>query len=83
MFENDGYLMEKIFPENNQRVINQKGQEITVIIGNPPYSAGQTSENDGNKNLKYEKLDDKIRNTYLKNVKKRTPVKIFLRKNTH
>lgn len=64
MRENDGYLMEKIFPENNQRVINQKRQEITVIIGNPPYSAGQTSENDGNKNLKYENLDDKIRNTY-------------------
>ena len=38
MFENDGYLLEKIFPENNQRVINQKRQDITVIIGNPPYS---------------------------------------------
>ncbi|WP_324282637.1 type ISP restriction/modification enzyme [Cyanobacterium aponinum UTEX 3221] len=66
MYENDGYLLEKIFPENNQRVINQKSREITVIIGNPPYSAGQTSENDNNKNLKYEKLDDKIRDTYAK-----------------
>jgi predicted helicase len=66
MFENAGYLLESIFPENNQRVINQKQRDITVIIGNPPYSAGQTSENDGNKNLKYDKLDEKIRNTYAK-----------------
>lgn len=66
MFENDGTLLEKIFPENNQRVINQKSRDITVIIGNPPYSAGQKSENDGNKNLKYDNLDDKIRNSYAK-----------------
>jgi predicted helicase len=66
MFENEGYLLESIFPENNQRVINQKQRNITVIIGNPPYSAGQASENDGNKNLKYEILDEKIRNSYAK-----------------
>jgi predicted helicase len=66
MFENAGYLLESIFPENNQRVINQKQRNITVIIGNPPYSAGQTSENDGNKNLKYENLDQKIANSYAK-----------------
>ncbi|GCL39038.1 hypothetical protein SR1949_41590 [Sphaerospermopsis reniformis] len=66
MFENDGYLLEKIFPENNQRVINQKQNDITVIIGNPPYSAGQSSANDANQNLKYEHLDDKIENTYVK-----------------
>ncbi|MFM6264962.1 MAG: type ISP restriction/modification enzyme, partial [Dolichospermum sp.] len=66
MSENDGYLLEKIFPENNQRVINQKQNDITVIIGNPPYSAGQTSENDGNKNLKYDQLDSRIADTYAK-----------------
>lgn len=66
MFENDGYLLEKIFPENNQRVINQKRQDITVIIGNPPYSAKQKSENDSNKNMSYEKLDKKIENSYTK-----------------
>ncbi len=66
MFENAGYLLESIFPENNQRVINQKQRDITVIIGNPPYSAGQTSENDGNKNLKYENLDERIADTYAK-----------------
>ncbi|MFM6025905.1 MAG: helicase-related protein, partial [Dolichospermum sp.] len=66
MSENESYLLEKIFPENNQRVINQKQNDITVIIGNPPYSVGQTSENDGNKNLKYDQLDERIRNTYAK-----------------
>ncbi|MFM6527834.1 MAG: type ISP restriction/modification enzyme, partial [Dolichospermum sp.] len=66
MFENEGFLLEKIFPENNQRVINQKQNDITVIIGNPPYSAGQKSENDGNKNLKYDQLDSRIADTYAK-----------------
>ncbi len=64
MFEDVGTLREQMFPENNQRVVQQKQREIRVIIGNPPYSAGQTSENDNNKNLKYESLDDRIRSTY-------------------
>ncbi|MFN7658954.1 MAG: N-6 DNA methylase, partial [Dolichospermum sp.] len=66
MFENAGYLLESIFPENNQRVINQKQRDITVIIGNPPYSAKQESTNDNNQNLKYENLDQEIENTYAK-----------------
>ncbi|WP_363267351.1 type ISP restriction/modification enzyme [Okeania sp. SIO2B3] len=70
MFENEGFelkeIIENIFPENNQRVIKQKKKEITVIIGNPPYSSGQKSENDGNKNIKYEKLDERIADTYAK-----------------
>ncbi|MEI6064205.1 MAG: type ISP restriction/modification enzyme, partial [Pseudanabaena sp. ELA748] len=64
MFESQGTLNEVMFPENNQRVVRQRNNDIRVIIGNPPYSAGQTSENDGNKNLKYPALDDKIRDTY-------------------
>jgi len=70
MFENAGYefqeMVEQVLPENNQRVVRQKQQEIRVIIGNPPYSAGQTSENDGNKNLKYPQLDGRIGETYAK-----------------
>ncbi len=53
-----------ILPENHERVVSQKRQEIRVIIGNPPYSAGQTNENDNNKNLKYPQLDNRIRATY-------------------
>ncbi|MFM6860613.1 MAG: Eco57I restriction-modification methylase domain-containing protein, partial [Dolichospermum sp.] len=50
----------------NQRVINQKQNDITVIIGNPPYSAKQENSNDNNQNLKYQKLDEKIANSYAK-----------------
>ena len=64
MFENEGYFLEKIFPENNQRVINQKSRDITVIIGNPPYSVGQSKANDANQNLKYEKLEKRLEQTY-------------------
>jgi predicted helicase len=64
MYESQGTLKEVMFPENNERVVRQKNNDIRVIIGNPPYSAGQTSENDGNKNLKYPALDGKIRDTY-------------------
>ena len=50
--------------ENSERVNRQKRQDIRVIIGNPPYSAGQTSENDQNQNLKYPHLDERIKETY-------------------
>lgn len=66
MNEGKGTLAEKMFPENNQRVALQNKSEIRVIIGNPPYSAKQSNENEGNKNLKYPQLDETIRNTYAK-----------------
>lgn len=52
------------FPENNKRAKRQSGIDIRVIVGNPPYSAQQESENDGNKNLKYPQLDERIRTSY-------------------
>lgn len=64
MTEGKGTLDEKMFPENNKRVARQNKNDIRVIIGNPPYSAGQTSENDSNKNLKYLQLDKAIRESY-------------------
>jgi len=67
MFEGEGTLDKLMFPENNERVNRQKQNDIRVIIGNPPYSAGQDSENDGNKNLKYPELDNRISKTYVKN----------------
>lgn len=51
-------------PANHERVENQQAQEITVILGNPPYSVGQTSQNDGNVNLAYPALDAVIGDTY-------------------
>ncbi|ATI35601.1 damage-inducible protein [Rhodococcus sp. H-CA8f] len=60
-----GDTMDEImFPQNNARVAHQKGLDIRVIMGNPPYSAGQTSANDGNQNVKYPTLDASIAKTY-------------------
>ncbi len=64
MFE-DGDADDKlIFPINNERVEAQKKAPIRVIVGNPPYSVGQGSENEGNKNVVYPTLDGRIRKTY-------------------
>ncbi|GHQ67849.1 hypothetical protein VN0401_10890 [Helicobacter pylori] len=43
------------------------GQNIRVIIGNPPYSAGAKSENDNNQNLSHPKLEKRVYETYGKN----------------
>ena len=50
--------------ENTQRVEHQKDQDITVIIGNPPYNVGQVNENDNNKNRTYATMDKRVRETY-------------------
>ena len=50
--------------ENTRRVEHQKDQDITVIIGNPPYNVGQVNENDNNKNRPYEAMDKQVRETY-------------------
>ncbi len=58
------FLENAMSPENGERAKRQKLNDIRVIIGNPPYSAKQNNENDGNRNLKYEQLDNRIRDTY-------------------
>jgi predicted helicase len=63
--EGDGKI-EGVFPDNSTRANKQRHNDIRVIIGNPPYSAGQKSENDGNQNLKYPTLDFGISETYAK-----------------
>ncbi|GAA4435841.1 DEAD/DEAH box helicase [Bremerella cremea] len=63
MYEGDDKI-EQFFPDNSKRRKRQKELDIRVIVGNPPYSVGQESENDKNKNVVYSQLDDKIRTTY-------------------
>ncbi|MCQ9347779.1 DEAD/DEAH box helicase [Corynebacterium phoceense] len=53
-----------VFKENNAAIERQKSAPINVIIGNPPYSAKQTSANDDNANLKYPTLDKRIEETF-------------------
>jgi len=56
-----------LFPkENAERVQRQRKTPITVVIGNPPYNASQGNENDDNRNRKYEVIDERIRQTYVK-----------------
>jgi predicted helicase len=64
MTETAHSMDEVIFPDNNERAAHQKALDIRVILGNPPYSAGQSSENDNNKNLVYPGLDARVRDTY-------------------
>ncbi len=56
-------------PKNTERVQKQKDSPIFVIIGNPPYNVGQVNENDNNKNRKYDKIDQQVKETYSKDSK--------------
>ena len=60
-------LFSKLFKENSERVEIQKKAPIRVIMGNPPYSVGQKSANDNAQNLRYEHLESRIADTYVKN----------------
>jgi len=51
-------------PDNSERRTRQKELDIRVIVGNPPYSAGQSSANDNNANVGYLGLDGRLRDTY-------------------
>ena len=57
-------LFDKIAKSNSGRRKRQKELDIRVIMGNPPYSAGQNSANDNNQNVAYPHLDSRIRATY-------------------
>ncbi|WQW55859.1 DEAD/DEAH box helicase [Helicobacter pylori] len=53
--------------ENQEIKTTMEKQNIRVIIGNPPYSAGAKSENDNNQNLTHPKLQKWVYETYGKN----------------
>ncbi|RVY80828.1 DEAD/DEAH box helicase [Helicobacter pylori] len=53
--------------ENKEIKDTLAGQNIRVIIGNPPYSAGAKSENDNNQNLIHPKLEKLVYEKYGKN----------------
>ncbi|UTW07871.1 DEAD/DEAH box helicase [Pseudomonas benzenivorans] len=63
MYEKDD-LVDELLVDNSARRKRQKALDIRVIVGNPPYSAGQTSANDNNANIQYPTLDERIRTTY-------------------
>ncbi len=49
---------------NSRRAERQNDQDITVIVGNPPWSAGQKSSGDDNPNNQYPDIAERVRETY-------------------
>lgn len=66
MYEQERDMVANLLPDNSNKRKNQKKRKITVIVGNPPYSAGQKKSNDNAENVKYLNLDNKIKDTYAK-----------------
>ena len=66
LYEKDD-LVSELLADNSSRRTRQKGLDVTVIIGNPPYSSGQKSANDNNANVAYKNLNQRIADTYAKN----------------
>ena len=50
---------------NNENLDKENKADIRVIIGNPPYSVGQESQNDDNANEHYDLLDRRLQETYV------------------
>ena len=61
--ENDDKL-QALFPDNSQRRQRQKALDIRVIVGNPPWSAGQRSSADNNPNVSYPQLEARVAQTF-------------------
>ena len=57
-YEPDDPMDAVLFPGNNQRIERQKGLDIRVIIGNPPWS--------GYNNRAYPGIDSKVQESYAK-----------------
>ncbi len=58
-------LLGSMSSENTDRIAKQNKKKISVVIGNPPYNANQTNENDNNKNRLYEGVDARIKQTWI------------------
>ena len=57
-------LLAQIMPDNSGRRTRQKETDIRVIVGNPPWSAGQRSANDNAANQEYSGVDGRIEESY-------------------
>ena len=51
-------------PDNSERAERQQKLPIQVIVGNPPWSAGQRSSADDNPNVDYPEIERRIADTY-------------------
>ncbi len=54
----------ELMQDNSEQRKRQKEAKIWAVVGNPPWSKGQRSENDDARNQSYPKLDQRIDDTY-------------------
>ena len=59
------------FKTAHQRIKHQRSSHLHVLMGNPPYSVGQSNYNNDSANTSYPELDARITNTYSKNTNSR------------
>ena len=77
LFDKEQMEIQSFTKENTKRVEEQKEKDMFVVIGNPPYNAGQQNENDNNKNRKYPALDKQIHDTYSKDSRAQLSTKLY------
>ncbi|RKU31598.1 damage-inducible protein [Candidatus Poribacteria bacterium] len=62
---------------NNERAEQQQELPIEIIVGNPPWSAGQRSETDDNPNVEYPVLEGRVRKTYVEHSTARSKKNLY------
>lgn len=65
MYEQERDMVANLLPDNSERRAKQKALDIRVIIGNPPYSVGQKSDDDEASNVTYPRLNERLKETYV------------------
>lgn len=58
-------LFKTSLADNNKNLSRENNEDVRVIIANPPYFAGQKSQNDDNANEHYDQLDARLKETYV------------------
>lgn len=64
MYEKED-MIDSLLVDNSTRRRKQKGLDIRVIIGNPPYSVGQKSADDDARNIPYPSLRKSLQDSYI------------------
>lgn len=76
MYEKED-LVDALLVDNSARRRRQKKLDIRVIVGNPPYSVGQSDAEDDAQNLSYPTLDRQITETYAARSSARTRTNVY------
>lgn len=63
--EREDSFADELLGKNNERLRKQQEQPITVIFGNPPYSAKQDNEDKNYSRFKYSKLDNSLKKAWV------------------